>query len=256
MRPFGIARAAYVLLVLPLAYAAWRGAVSWFFPAALTLAYLGLLAMGAGRIAWRFFIPSLISGPRGSREIALSFDDGPAAYTADILDILRLEAVPAAFFTIGHRAAAEPEMLRRWEAEGHLIGNHSYSHSFNFDWKSPSAMIRELQDTNAVIEAATGRRPKLFRPPYGVTNPSLAKALRRSGMISVGWSLRSFDTGARDPQALVRRILGRVKGGDVILLHDSMQITAAVLTALIQGCREKGFTFVRLDKLLRLEPYA
>jgi peptidoglycan/xylan/chitin deacetylase (PgdA/CDA1 family) len=256
MRPFVIVRAVYIVAILPLLYFSWNGDLSWGWPLVWTLAYFGILAAGAGKIQWRFFIPSLIAGSPESKQVALSFDDGPAAFTADILDILRLEAVPAAFFAIGHRVAADPETVRRWDNEGHLIGNHSYTHSYNFDWKSAAAMLRELHDTNAAIEAATGRVPNLFRPPYGVTNPALAKAVRRSGMSSIGWTLRSLDTRANDPQALTRRIINQVKGGDVILLHDTMHITATVLTAVIQACREKGFTFVRLDELLLVEPYA
>jgi len=256
VRPFVFVRAVYILTLLSLLFFSRNGGISWIWPIALTVSYVGVLSIGATVIAWRFFIPSTTAGPKGSGLIALSFDDGPAAYTADILDILKLEDVPAAFFAIGHRVAAAPDTVKRWDAEGHLIGNHSYSHSFNFDWKSAAAMERELRDTNAAIHSATGRVPQLFRPPYGVTNPALARAVRRSGMVSVGWSLRSLDTRARDPRDLTQRIMSRVKGGDVILLHDSMQITATVLTAVIQACRQKGFTFVRLDELLRLEPYA
>lgn len=256
MSRFTVVRSIYVLVLIPLLLLCRTAGLSWAWVLALTIVYGGILALGAAFIQLRFFVPSRISGPAAGNCIALSFDDGPADYTADILDILQLENVPAGFFAIGHRVIADPETVRRWDAEGHLIGNHSFSHSFNFDWKTARAMQEELVATNAAIEAACGRKPLLFRPPYGVTNPALAKAVCRTGMISVGWSLRSLDTRAKDPQALVRRITDRVKPGDVILLHDSMQITATVLTAVIQACRQKGFTFVRPDELLRLQAYA
>ncbi len=256
MTPFSIVRGIFVAALLPLLWLAWTDRISWIWVILLSVAWLSILVVGASRIGWNFFLRSHNTGPEASRQIALSFDDGPAACTDEILEILRLEAVPATFFAIGKRAIADPETLRRLDTEGHLIGNHSFTHSFHFDWKTPAAMLSELEQTNDVISAATGKRPLLFRPPYGVTNPALAKAVKRAGMESVGWSLRSFDTTASDPGILTQRILRRVRGGDVILLHDSMAVTARALTAIIQGCRQKGFTFVRLDELLRLEPYA
>lgn len=170
--------------------------------------------------------------------------------------MLQKENVPAGFFSIGKNARLHPETVKRWHEEGHLVGNHSYHHGFNFDWQSAAVMARELEDTNAVILEVTGKKPLLFRPPYGVTNPNLAKAVQRTGMISIGWNIRSFDTTAKDPEQLLQRILSRIKGGDVILLHDSMEITCQILTPLIHAAREKGFTFVRPDKLLGVNAYA
>jgi peptidoglycan-N-acetylglucosamine deacetylase len=117
-------------------------------------------------------------------------------------------------------------------------------------------MLAEMNRTNDLIESITGKRPKLFRPPYGVTNPNVAKAVRLSGMHSIGWSIRSFDTTAKDPEALLQRILSQLTGGDIILLHDSMPITCKILTELIIRARQKGFTFVRVDKMLGLDAYA
>jgi peptidoglycan/xylan/chitin deacetylase (PgdA/CDA1 family) len=177
-------------------------------------------------------------------------------YTSVILDVLKKEGVQAAFFSVGKNAVANPEMVKRWHADGHLIGNHSYDHGFNFDWKTSKAMQEEINKTNNAIMQIAGVTPKLFRPPYGVTNPNLAKAITRSGMYSIGWNVRSFDTTAKNMADLESRILNRLKGGDIVLLHDSQQITAEILTDLIRKAREKGFTFVRVDKLLDLKPYA
>ena len=116
-------------------------------------------------------------------------------------------------------------------------------------------MLAEIETTNSLIQQLTGKTPKLFRPPYGVTNPNLAKAIRKSGMHSIGWNIRSFDTTAKDNQKLLARILQKVEGGDIILLHDSMNITKEILTELIESLRNKGYSFVRLDKLLDIEPY-
>ena len=233
-----------------------KGLLSWWWVGVLCLIYFSLLALGAIFIRWNFFVTSLHHGDRNSREIALSFDDGPADHTAEILNILQAEKVPAIFFSIGKNAAAHPEILRRWRDENHLIGNHSYDHSFHFDWKDRNAMAAEILHTNETIREITGLTPKLFRPPYGVTNPELSQAISLTAMTSVGWSLRTFDTKAKNADALLQRITSTVRGGDVILLHDSVGLTAGILTALIHACREKGFTFVRLDKLLGVDAYA
>jgi peptidoglycan/xylan/chitin deacetylase (PgdA/CDA1 family) len=222
----------------------------------IVIVYIHLLVLGAVKIRWNFFLRSRHHNPDRPNEIALTFDDGPAAYTLKILDILQQNNVPAGFFTIGKNAGAQPETVKRWQAEGHVIGNHSYYHGFNFDWKSARAMADELNETNDTIQAITDLKPRLFRPPYGVTNPNLARAVRTAGMHSIGWSVRSFDTTANDPAQLLQRILSRLKGGDIILLHDSMAITCEILTPLIQATRQKGFTFVRVDHLLEIEAYA
>lgn len=230
------------------------GVSPWWMLVAVVL-YVHALVLGAIFIRWNFYLRSYHEG-RDPRLIALSFDDSPAQETAAILDILYQEQVPAAFFAIGKNVAAHPELVQRWTEEGHLTGNHSYEHGAGFDWKSAAAMTRELELTNALIEEVTGQKPLLFRPPYGVTNPNVAKAVHRTGMQSIGWTVRSFDTVAKDGDALLQRILGQLKGGDIILLHDSMPVTREILTELIRRAREKGFTFVRVDQLLELKAYA
>jgi peptidoglycan/xylan/chitin deacetylase (PgdA/CDA1 family) len=221
-----------------------------------SLLFVSVLAVGAVFIRLNFFIRSIHHGSRESNQLALSFDDGPAQQTARILDILKNENVAATFFCIGKNVDAAPELVNRCVDEGHLIGNHSYLHGKLFDLQSGFEMEKEIKKTNDSVLQITGKKMRLFRPPYGVTNPSLAYAVRKTEMESIGWSLRSFDTQAKNADHLLNKILKQVKGGDVILLHDSMQVTADMLPVLIRSCREKGFTFVRLDKLLELNAYA
>jgi peptidoglycan/xylan/chitin deacetylase (PgdA/CDA1 family) len=215
-----------------------------------------MLALGASLIGLNFFIPARHYGDRKARQIALSFDDGPTTYTEAILDVLKEEEVPAAFFSIGHRAEQAPDVVRRWHQEGHLIGNHSYTHSVHFAWKRRKQMMVEIKRTNELIQKIIGVTPLLFRPPFGVTNPELSHAVNLTGMHTVGWSLRSLDTASKSADQLLQKLLRKVKPGDVILLHDSVANTASILTAFIKACRQKGFTFVRLDKMLGLEAYA
>ena len=229
--------------------------LSWLLLLVPLALYLPLLIGGSACIRWNFYLYAHHAGDN-PQQIALTFDDGPAGETLAILDILKEHQVPAAFFSIGKNAAAHPEIVQRWHEEGHLTGNHSYYHKWDFDLQRTGKMKQELQRTNEVLAAITGKTPALFRPPYGVTNPNLAAAVKHTGMQAAGWSLRSYDTMAKDPETLLNRILLRLKGGDVILLHDSMPVTREILTPLIIRAREKGFTFVRLDQLLELPAYA
>ncbi|PZF74170.1 polysaccharide deacetylase family protein [Taibaiella soli] len=244
----------FILLLIALDAGYFFAGFSWGWIVALLVVYVHLLVLGSIYIRWNFYFKSYHSG-KDKKQIALTFDDGPAANTAAILDILKAQNVPAAFFSIGKNAAANPELVKRWQTEGHVIGNHSYNHGFNFDWQSAKTMQAEIVQTNNTIASVIGKKPKLFRPPYGVTNPNLAKAVHRSGMHSIGWSLRSFDTKAKDADLLLKKILSQLKGGDIILLHDSMDVTRQILTPLITEARKKGFIFARVDKMLDLEAY-
>ena len=255
MRPFHYASTCFCLAVAAVLAGWYLYNISFWWLLAPALIYLHLLVLGAIFIRWNFYLKSVHRGSN-STWISLTFDDGPAEETSAILDILKREKVSAAFFTIGKRAAARPELVKRWHDEGHIIGNHSYEHGFHFDWKSARSMALELRQTNELVEKITGRKLLFFRPPYGVTNPNVARAVRMTGMTSIGWSIRSFDTTAKDEQDLLARILSQLKGGDIILLHDSMGITKNVLTSMIQGARQKGFTFVRLDQLTELNAYS
>lgn len=255
MRPFKLVNILFVILLIVLDAGYFFYGIDWWWIAILIFIYVSLLVLGAIYIQWNFYLVSLSKG-RDKQKIALTFDDGPGAETTAILDILKEQNVKAAFFNIGKNAAANKDLLKRYDAEGHVVGNHSYHHGFNFDWKSARAMKEELQQTNELIRQVIGRQPKLFRPPYGVTNPNLARAVKAMGMHSIGWNLRSFDTKAKDPGKLLQKVLGSLKGGDIILFHDTMPVTRQILTELIIQARKKGFTFARVDELLDIDAYA
>ncbi|RYE14961.1 MAG: polysaccharide deacetylase family protein [Sphingobacteriales bacterium] len=225
----------------------------WWLPLPLFI-HLSIFFLGAVNIRWNFFLTSLFKG-KNPKYISLTFDDGPAAFTNDILDILQQQNVKATFFTIGKHAAKYPAVVKRWHNEGHTIGNHSYTHGFNFDWQSSNKMAEEIEHTNRVIGELTGQVPNLFRPPYGITNPNLGRAVANTNMLSIGWTLRSFDTKAKDPEKLLADMLGKLQGGDIILLHDSMAITVKILTSLIVQAKQMGYTFVPVNELLEIAPY-
>lgn len=219
--------------------------------------FIGFCIWGAKNVDSGFFIDVLCKGKTDQKIVALSFDDGPAArFTPQILDILQQHNTPAAFFCIGRNIEGNEEIMERMHADGHVIGNHSYSHDFWFDMKSARKMKSDLFAANHQIQEFTGSAPMLFRPPYGVTNPNLAKAIQQNGLIPVGWSIRSLDTVIKDENKLMERVTANIRPGDIFLFHDHCEATVKILPALIQHIWAQGFTIQRIDKLLKVPAYA
>jgi peptidoglycan/xylan/chitin deacetylase (PgdA/CDA1 family) len=237
--------------LLLLGFSIWEA----FLP--VILVKLGLDAWGAASVSSKYYINVLCKAPGTEKAVALSFDDGPVEnYTPQILDILKAHQVPAAFFCIGRRVQELPGLVKRAQEEGHLIGNHSYSHHALFDLYPTGKMKKELRMANEAIEAATGLRPALFRPPYGVTNPMLARAIRHGGFTPVGWSIRSLDTVIKEEDKLFGRVTRKISPGDIFLFHDTCAATVKILPALIKQLKREGFAIKRIDELLNIPAYA
>ncbi len=223
----------------------------------LFVVYSLIVFWGCYYVGSSFFIKIVCKATTDKKEIAISFDDGPAEnYTQQILAILKTEEVKATFFCIGNRIAGNEAILKQVQADGHIIGNHSYSHHFWFDMYSTKKMQNDLQQMDTEMERVTGLKPKLFRPPYGVTNPNLAKAIRNGGYTPVGWSVRSMDTVIKDGKKLLGKINDGIKPGAIFLFHDTSKTTLDVLPQFIQEVKKRGYNIIPLDKLLALQPYA
>ena len=206
-----------------------------------------------------FFRPVLIRGPRDDKRVVLTFDDGPAEpFTGQVLDILREYQVPATFFVCGKNVERHPDLLRRIVAEGHEVGNHTYSHLFVY-FKSRRRMAEEIDRTQTIIEQITGLRPKIFRPPYGARWFGLVPTLQERGMHLILWSATGYDW-KKDVQGITRAALRELKPGAVILLHDGRDArpateidrsrTISALPAIIAGARQQGYTFAPLKEFL------
>jgi peptidoglycan/xylan/chitin deacetylase (PgdA/CDA1 family) len=222
----------------------------------LLLIYVSVLFCGSYFIRMGFFMKSICSVRTSEKMIALSFDDGPAGEkTIRILDILKDNHVEAAFFCIGKNMPDNEGILKRIINEGHIIGNHSNSHNSLFDLYSSKKMLNELELASQTCQDITGYYPRFFRPPYGVTNPNLKKAVLKGGFISIGWSIRSYDTVIGNEERLQTRILDRLKPGAILLLHDSSESTLKILPRLLKEIRNKGYKMIRLDKMINLNPY-
>ena len=155
--------------------------------AALAVVYIWLLAMGSVKICSGFYVNVFCRGGMTEKLVALTFDDGPdEKHTPVILEVLEKHQVPATFFIIGSIAEKREALLRQIIIKGHSIGNHSYSHAFLFDLFGTRKMEQDLLKADELIMRVTGKKPVLFRPPYGVTNPVLAKVVKKRGYKVIG----------------------------------------------------------------------
>lgn len=245
-----------VLLVIVAGLHIYAG-VPWFVYAFLLLAYSGIVFYGCYFIEAQFFLPVACFAKTDQKQIALSFDDGPARqFTGEMLQVLKDQEVSAAFFCIGKNIGENQQLIQQVHQQGHLLANHSYSHHFWFDLFSSAKMLQDLQRADAEMKRVTGLRPRLFRPPYGVTNPNLKKAILAGGYTPIGWNVRSMDTVIKDEQKLLERVKRSLKPGAIFLFHDTSRTTLAILPIFIQWVKQQGYEIVRLDKLLNLQPYA
>jgi peptidoglycan/xylan/chitin deacetylase (PgdA/CDA1 family) len=184
----------------------------------------------------------------------MTFDDGPNQRTAEILDILKTEKAAATFFCIGSNIATQGNILKRIDSEGHLIGTHSLNHHWSFPLQGKSKIVEEIKQSQNLVSDIIHKKPLLFRPPFGVTDPPLAAAIRDSGVSSIGWSVRSYDTVISSAEQLFKRI-SKLKNGDIVLFHDAGLQTNVILPMFIKYVRSQGFEIVPLDQLLGINAY-
>ncbi|MFE6871235.1 polysaccharide deacetylase family protein [Kitasatospora sp. NPDC057692] len=198
----------------------------------------------------------LVAGGLGAAPlVALTFDDGPhPEFTPQVLDVLHRHDAPAAFFCIGLHALAHPGVVRRIAEAGQTLGNHSWSHAYLPDL-GPTGLARQLGHTREVLAEACGddRPIRWLRPPYGGRSPELLRAVAESGLVTVLWDVDAKDWSRPGPEVVAERVLGQVRPGSVILMHDGggdRSQTVAALPAVITGLRARGYRLVTLDALL------
>ncbi|WP_026450848.1 polysaccharide deacetylase family protein [Aequorivita capsosiphonis] len=222
------------------------------------LIWIVITAIGSFQIRWNYHLQSLNHNYKVSKNyVSITFDDGPNPdYTPKVLALLKKHGAKATFFLIGKNADMYSELVQQIINEGHSIGNHSFSHAKNFGFFSSKKVVADLNHANALLKEITGKELKLFRPPFGVTNPNIKKALRKTGHKSIGWSKRSLDTTNLSEEKIFKRITTNLKKGDVILLHDSSAKTLAVLEQLLLFLQSHELQSVPVDQLLEIEAYA
>lgn len=181
------------------------------------------------------------------KKIALTFDDGPHPYyTEELLDGLKERGVHATFFVTGEHAKLHPDVLKRMQEEGHLIGNHTYSH-IQLTSKNREKFKQELIDTNAVIQEITGEEVEYVRPPYGSWDKSFEKELN---MFPVLWTVDPLDWCSSNVSCITERVVSKVKENDIILMHDYFDTSVTAALKVIDRLAEEGYTFVTVEEIL------
>ncbi|MDX6557021.1 MAG: peptidoglycan-N-acetylglucosamine deacetylase [Blastocatellia bacterium] len=201
-----------------------------------------------GRTCWR--------GRTDTNSVALTFDDGPSPDTEGILDVLAKYNLSATFFMVGREVESFPGIAQRVLAEGHEVGNHSYSHpSYLFQRAAQThAQIRRAQ---SVIAETIGVRPQMARPPYGVRTPAYFRAARALDLQTVQWDVAGFDWKRITPRQIADNVLRKAQPGSIILLHDgdsagknTRKNTVDALPLIIKGLRDRDLQIAPLSQLL------
>ncbi len=223
---------------------------------AVGIAWFLIAVAGSSTIDSNYHVRTYCNQPHETlNRIAVTFDDGPHEMTLPILELLKKHKISATFFCIGKNIEKHPEIARRIIADGHIIGNHTFNHSPFFDFYRKQQVIKELQQTDASIEKVIGKKPQFFRPPYGVTNPSIRRALEVTKHKVIGWNIRSLDAVIPNEKMIFNRIKKRIAPGGIVLLHDTSLRTVHVLEQLLVTLREKKYEVVPLEDLLKLKAY-
>ncbi len=241
----------FVLLKINLDISFW-----WLFR--LIMIWLILTSIGSLHIRWNYFMHALHKNPKVDGDlIAITFDDGPhPEFTPKALELLKKYNAKATFFCIGKNAERFPELVKNILSEGHVIGNHSYSHTNNFGFLSLKKVHADIERSQEVFKRITNLKLQFFRPPFGVTNPNISKTIKKLKLKTFGWRVRSFDTIAKDPDKVYKKISTKIQKGDVILLHDSSQLSMEVLEKILHSLQNKNLESVTLERLFNLRAYA
>ncbi|GIO37331.1 hypothetical protein J41TS12_21920 [Paenibacillus antibioticophila] len=190
------------------------------------------------------------------KQIALTFDDVPdPRFTPQILEALSQQGVRATFFVVGHRVKKHPDLLRRIHHEGHVIGNHSYSHP-QFSNKSVIQFQKEIQRTEEAIFELIGYRPRLIRPPYGEITENQVRWAKQHGYKLVNWNVDSLDWKGIHKEKVKQNVLNAAGPGSIILMHggggtgSNLAGSIEALPDIIHELQAKGYQFVTLPQLL------
>jgi peptidoglycan/xylan/chitin deacetylase (PgdA/CDA1 family) len=199
--------------------------------------------------------------PRGSHQIALTYDDGPNdPHTLRLLEVLAKHSIHATFFLIGRYVQQRPDIAREIVQAGHVVGNHTHTHPLLI-FKSETEIRHELSQCRAALQDAVGQHSNLFRPPFGGRRPAVLRIARELGLEPVMWNVTGYDWNAPPAAAIERKVVKQIRGGDVILLHDGghkqmgadrSQIVIAT-DRLIARYKSEGYEFVTVPGMMQKE---
>ena len=185
--------------------------------------------------------------------VAITFDDGPSsALTPKVLDVLKRHGASATFFVLGDNASRYPSILTRAVAEGHEIGNHTFSH-INMKTAGRDKVCSEISRTNSIIRSATGRNVRVMRPPYGATSADLVNLMyNQYNLRSILWNVDTKDWQHPGVNVVVQRAVNSAKPGSIILLHDIHSSTLAAVEGIVTGLQARGFKLVTVSQLIEI----
>ncbi|HEY7615369.1 MAG TPA: polysaccharide deacetylase family protein [Terriglobales bacterium] len=195
---------------------------------------------------------------RGSRKLALTFDDGPNdPYTLHLLDVLSRHEVRATFFMIGHYVQRRPEIARAVAEAGHVVGNHTFTHP-NLIFASDLQTRAQLRDCEMALSDAAGEHSRLFRPPFGGRRPGTLSIARSLGLEPVMWNVTGWDWKDAPADYVEEKVSKQIRGGDVVLLHDGSHHaigadrsqTTIATNHLIAKYKAEGYDFVTIPQMM------
>jgi len=205
----------------------------------------------------QWFGRTISCGVRGSKQIALTFDDGPNdPHTLKLLEVLANHNVRATFFMIGRYVQQRPDIARAVAQAGHLIGNHTFTHPV-LSLKSAAETRSQLVDCRKALQDAIGTHSTLFRPPFGARRPATLRIARSLGLEPVMWNVTGYDWNAPPAAVIERKVVRQMRGGDIVLLHDGGHRTMGadrgqtVITteSLIRRYKDQGYEFVTVGEM-------
>ncbi len=200
--------------------------------------------------------------PRGTRQLALTYDDGPNdPHTLRLLEVLAKHDVHATFFLIGSYVKQRPDLAREIVKAGHVVGNHTFTHPL-LTFKSAAEIRQELSACRSALEDAVGGGSSmisnLFRPPFGGRRPAVLHIVRELGLTPIMWNVTGYDWDAPPSAVIEQKVAKQIRGGDVILLHDGGHLqmgadrsqTVHATDHLIAKHKPEGYEFVTISQML------
>ena len=195
---------------------------------------------------------------RGTKQIALTFDDGPNdPHTLNLLAVLERHNVHATFFLLGRYVKQRPDLAREIARRGHIVGNHTFTHPF-LTFQSAARIRKEIVECRDMLGETVGQHSNLFRPPWGARRPAVFRIVRGLGLQPVMWSVTGYDWNAPSADYIEQKLTSRIRGGDVILLHDGGHAqfgadrsgTVVVVDRVIRRYQAEGYEFVTIPSML------
>ncbi len=195
---------------------------------------------------------------RGSRQIALTFDDGPNdPHTLRLLEVLARHSVRATFFLIGRYVRQRPDIAREIVQAGHVVGNHTFTHPL-LTFKGETEIKEQLSRCRSSLQDAVGGHSNLFRPPFGGRRPAVLRVARELGLEPVMWNVTGYDWNAPPAGLIERKVASQIRGGDVILLHDGghkqmgadRSQTVIATDHMIARYKSEGYEFFTIPQMM------